>query len=72
MIGWAVRGLPAAGSIIAGWFAARDVPNFEFGLGDTTQSFFLSPSKPTASGLIWGIGPAFLLPTATDDSLGTE
>lgn len=44
----------------------------EFGLGDTTQSFFLSPSKPTAGGLIWGVGPAFLWPTATDDSLGTQ
>jgi hypothetical protein len=32
----------------------------EFGLGDTTQSFFLSPSQPTAGGLIWGVGPAFL------------
>ncbi|MBQ0819577.1 hypothetical protein KBI52_05000 [Microvirga sp. HBU67558] len=72
MIGWAVRGLLAAGSIIAGWFHARDVPTFEFGLGETTKSFFLSPSKPTAGGLIWGVGPAFLWPTATDDSLGTE
>jgi hypothetical protein len=44
----------------------------EFGLGDTTQSFFLSPSQPTAGGIIWGLGPAFLWPTATDDSLGTE
>jgi hypothetical protein len=44
----------------------------EFGLGDTTQSFFLSPLQPTAGGLIWGVGPAFLWPTATDDSLGTE
>lgn len=38
----------------------------QFGLGATTQSFFLSPKEPTASGLIWGVGPAFLLPTATD------
>lgn len=39
------------------------------GLGDMNPSFFFSPSKPGA--LIWGIGPAFLLPTATDDVLGT-
>lgn len=34
------------------------------GLGDITQSFFLSP-KPTASGIIWGAGPVFLWPTGT-------
>ncbi|MEP9388850.1 transporter [Mesorhizobium sp. KR9-304] len=42
-----------------------------FGLGDITQSLFFSPKTPTAGGLIWGVGPAFLLPTATDDFLGT-
>jgi hypothetical protein len=43
-------------------------PDFDHkvGLGATTQSFFLSPKKPTAAGLIWGVGPAFLVPTATD------
>ncbi|MFD0988014.1 hypothetical protein [Methyloligella solikamskensis] len=43
----------------------------EFGLGDTLQSFFLSP-KSTKSGIIWGVGPAFLWPTATDRDLGTD
>jgi hypothetical protein len=43
----------------------------QFGLGDTTQSFFLSPAKPTESGIIWGAGPVFLLPTGTDDLLGS-
>ena len=38
----------------------------EFGLGDTTQSFFYSPKKPTAGGIIWGAGPVFLYPTGTD------
>jgi hypothetical protein len=42
------------------------------GIGDITQSFFLSPQKPTKSGWIWGAGPVFLLPTATDELLGTE
>jgi hypothetical protein len=42
------------------------------GLGDTLQSLFFSPKAPTASGWIWGVGPAFLLPTATDDLLGSE
>jgi hypothetical protein len=39
------------------------------GLGDMSPSFFFAPAKPGA--LIWAIGPAFLLPTATDDTLGT-
>jgi hypothetical protein len=42
-----------------------------FGLGDITQSLFFSPKAPTAGGLIWGVGPVFLVPTATDDFLGT-
>lgn len=41
----------------------------QFGLGDTVQSLFLSPKAPTAGGLIWGVGPAALLPTGTDDLL---
>lgn len=41
------------------------------GIGDTTPTFFFSP-QPGPGGLIWGIGPVFLLPTATDDLLGTE
>lgn len=42
------------------------------GLGDTVQSFFLSPSKPTAGGTIWGVGPAFLVPTGTDALLSNR
>ncbi|MEQ1952835.1 transporter [Mesorhizobium sp. CN2-181] len=42
----------------------------QFGLGDTTQSLFFSPARPTQGGIIWGVGPAMLLPTATDDLLG--
>jgi hypothetical protein len=41
----------------------------ESGLGDITQSFFFSPKN---SELIWGVGPAFLVPTATDELLGAE
>lgn len=41
------------------------------GLGDTVESLFFSP-RPGPSGAIWGVGPVFLLPTATDDLLGTE
>jgi hypothetical protein len=39
----------------------------QFGFGATTQSFFFSPKQPTRFGLIWGVGPVFLIPTATDD-----
>ncbi|MFO1141210.1 MAG: transporter [Amaricoccus sp.] len=43
----------------------------QFGLGDTTQSLFLSPKAPGPGGLIWGVGPAFLWPTATEEELGS-
>jgi hypothetical protein len=44
-----------------------DEQGSQFGFGPTTQSFFLSPKAPTAAGLIWGVGPVVLIPTATDD-----
>jgi hypothetical protein len=44
----------------------------QFGLSDTVQSLFVSPSEPTAGGLIWGVGPVMLLPTGTDDLLGAR
>jgi hypothetical protein len=44
----------------------------ESGIGDIVQSFFFSPQEPTSSGVIWGVGPVFLLPTASDDALGAE
>ena len=44
----------------------------ESGTGDTLQSLFFSPKAPTANGWIVGAGPAFLLPTASDDVLGSE
>jgi hypothetical protein len=40
------------------------------GLGDLNPSLFFSPKEPLY-GWIWGAGPVFLLPTATDDALGT-
>lgn len=42
------------------------------GLSDTVQSLFFSPKAATKAGWIWGAGPVLLLPTATDDLLGTE
>ena len=43
----------------------------EFGLSDATISAFFSPSHPK-NGLIWGAGPALLIPIATNDYLGTK
>ncbi|MBO9528198.1 MAG: hypothetical protein J7517_19120, partial [Sphingobium yanoikuyae] len=43
----------------------------QFGSGDITQSFFFSPKQPSAGGWIVGVGPALLVPTASDDLLGT-
>ncbi len=40
------------------------------GLGDTIFTGFLSPRNSKT--LIWGAGPVFLLPTATDDALGAD
>lgn len=38
------------------------------GVGDITQSLFLSPAHPGA--LIWGVGPVFTVPSANDPILG--
>ena len=43
----------------------------QFGLGDAVVSGFFSPKKPTSGGLIWGVGPVLLVPTGTDNLLGT-
>ncbi|KAE9645550.1 transporter [Pseudomonas sp. PB106] len=42
------------------------------GVGDITQSFFFSPKQPTESGWILGVGPAILIPTGSDELLGSE
>jgi hypothetical protein len=41
-----------------------------FGLGDTTFTAFFSPKE--AGDTTWGVGPVFLIPTATDDVLGAD
>ena len=40
------------------------------GMADVVASAFFSPAKPGR--LIWGAGPALLLPTATSNGLGSE
>ncbi len=51
----------------------HDIPpgNDESGIGDITESLFLSPRKEKG-GLHWGAGPVFLIPSASDETLGTE
>jgi hypothetical protein len=51
-----------------------DIPSgsSETGIGDVVQSIFISPKSPSSGGLIWGVGPVLLLPTATDETLGGE
>ena len=39
-----------------------------YGLGDLNPTLFLSPAKPGK--LIWGVGPAIVVPTATAPQLG--
>lgn len=42
----------------------------ETGLSDAVVSAFFSPAE-AKNGLTWGVGPAILVPTATDKLLGT-
>ena len=44
----------------------------QFGLGDINMSLFFSPREPTSSGIIWGAGPIFYFPSATDSLLGAK
>jgi len=44
----------------------------QFGLGDINMSLFFSPRQPTSGGIVWGVGPVALLPTATNSKLGAE
>jgi hypothetical protein len=42
----------------------------EFGLGDINTTLFLSPAE--SGKIIWGLGPVFSFPTASDRVLGTD
>ena len=49
-----------------------DAKDDDWGTGDTVQSLFLSPKEPGPGGIIWGFGPAMLLPTASEKTLGAD
>lgn len=57
-------------------FVQQDHPrnrNFEVsGVGDTVQSFFLSPKALTKGGWNWGAGAVVRAPTASDPRLGLD
>jgi hypothetical protein len=36
------------------------------GIGDITGEFFFVPSQPGPGGILWGVGPAVVIPTGTD------
>jgi hypothetical protein len=44
----------------------------QLNFGDTLQSLFLSPVRPGPGGVIWGVGPVALLPTATGQFSGIQ
>jgi hypothetical protein len=43
----------------------------ESGLADAIVSTFFSPALPK-KGVVWGVGPCFLVPTATNDLIATK
>lgn len=43
----------------------------QFGLADTTEALYVTPSSAGPAGFLWGIGPALNLP-ATDSELGSR
>jgi hypothetical protein len=45
--------------------------DYQSGLSDAVVSGFISPAE-AKNGVVWGAGPAFLVPTATNDLLGTK
>jgi hypothetical protein len=59
-----LKGLSAIGN--SKFFVSGGLANggSQFGLGDINFSLFFSPKKPTSGGLIWGVGPVLLFPTA--------
>lgn len=49
----------------------RGKGSYDVGLGNTLINFFAAPAKPDGN-FVWGAGPAILLPTHTDSTLGSD
>jgi len=60
---------PSLATLPSETFELGQFSSSHFGLGDINQSFLFSPAD--ATGLIWGVGPTFNLPTATATALGS-
>lgn len=61
----------AFGSVDAGFGSAASLlSGSEFGLGDVTYQGFITPAK--AGTVIWGVGPAVVMPTHTADRFGSD
>ena len=56
--------------VVAQENVVKDSSN-QFGLSDAVVSAFISPAE-AKKGFVWGAGPVFLVPTATDKLLGTQ
>ncbi|MGC4075027.1 MAG: hypothetical protein QM760_21510 [Nibricoccus sp.] len=54
------------------WQEDRIGTDSQSGLADSTATFWLSPQAEKKGAPIWGVGPIFQLPTASDDLLGAE
>ena len=63
--------LPASDDFLPGFGSPLRLRNGSAsGLGDTTYQAFLSPAEPGP--VIWGVGPAFVLPTATNSRFASR
>ena len=56
------------------WVTQEDVVGTgrQEGLSDLSLTLTFSPNRSLGWGTYWGVGPAFVVPTATDDFLGAE
>jgi hypothetical protein len=63
--------IPPGNEIDAGYSGIIELAQGSaFGLGDLTYQAFFSPAD--AGDWIWGVGPAFVLPTATEDRYASD
>ncbi len=63
--------IPSGTGIDSGYAGIIDLAQGSaFGLGDMTYQGFFGPAKPAK--WIWGVGPALVLPTATEDRYASD
>ena len=57
---------------LVNYFGSAGSETGQLNIGDTVQSLFFSPARPGPGGVIWGVGPIALLPTATGQLSGIQ